>query len=579
MEPAWAFYRRSKSDQELSIPDQRKVCEKSAAERGCYIKIEFKSAKEAASGLSIEHDPEFKRMVSLAEQGNHGVRYLYIYDVSRFGRMPGDVKTYWEVRFRRAGIEVIYPAESFSGDGSFGDRIHRLVSHEKAHEYSMRLRVDTIRGCKSHAALGHSCGGSAPYGFDRLLIGPDGKPIRIMKRGERKAIKTDRIVRTPGDPEKRAVVVWMFQSKDAGNGVDGIAKELNRREVPSPYGGKWCKTTVREILQNPVYTGTHIYNKRDYHDRSEIDGKIRHRRRKPEEWVVKENAYEALVPQELFDRVQASFRKYKPRDGRRYDSPHILSGRIDCAHCGHRYCGQYHHHKGKRTRYYECGAYNAKGSAVCESFAIKADILESFAWSEIAKRLKARPTRQDLRLRLSAMLEQLRGGGADARVKDLTSALASIQPQINNITAALAERPSSTALGEKLDSLERERARVQQELEKVKSQLPDETFDDEQAVDEMLESLDNVSRLLEKSSLAELKAVARTFIAKITIHQDQRQARFHFFKLPGLRKSFVDFEKSAPPARPVRESFPGKSFAGPMGPANYPNQIGCGGWI
>lgn len=580
MEPAWAFYRRSKDDQELSIPDQRKKCEEKAAEKGCVISLEFQSDVGFSSGLSIEHDREFLRMVRVAEGRKHGVRYLFIHDVSRFGRIRAPSKIFWEERLRRAGIRIIYVEEKFGDDDSFGTQLHRFVSHDKAHEYSMRLRADTIRGSKSHAALGHSNGGGPAYGYDRLLVDAEGKVLQVMKPGQRKAQKTDRIIRTPGAPEKRETVLWMFQSRDSGNGLISIAAELNRRKVPSPRGKTWGKGTVREILLNTVYIGTHTYNKHDYHDRSEIDEMPRRQIRKREEWVVKENAHPPLVPRDLFDRVQNTFRTYKPRDGRRYDSPHILSTLIDCAHCGRRYCGQYHHHKGKKSRYYECGSYNAKGTAVCQSYAIKADVLEDFAWAEVAKRMAARPSRQALREKLSAMVTALRGGGAEDRLEQLSAVVASLEVKISNIIAAMAERPDSPALGTALDALELEKRRIERDLAQVRAQLPDESFDIERAVDEMLESLDHVSKLLETGTVSEKKAILRTFIDRVTIHRDESEARFHFLKLPGLP---IDFSGLA-----VREEVPtqllpstegGKRIAGPQGPANVPNQIGCGGWI
>ena len=311
-----------------------------------------------------------------------------------------------------------------------------------------------------------------------------------------------------------------------------------------------------------------------------IDEKPRHRRRKPEEHVIKENAHPPLVPRDLFDRVQATFRKYKPCDGRRYDSPHILVGLIDCDPCGGRYCGQYHGHEGKRTRYYECGSYNAKGNSVCKSFAIKADLLESFAWAEIKKRLGARPSRQALRDKLTSMVKTLRGGGAEERLKQLSAVVSSIDGKINNITAALAERPGSPALGKALDALEADKARAQRDLEQVRAQMPDESFDIEKAVNEMLLTLDDVAKLLEKCTLSEKKSIIRTFLARITIHQDVREARFYFLKLPGIEKKFPGLERSTKvPTHLLPSTGAGKSFAGPRGPANFPNQIGCGGWI
>src|SRR3989442_4041276 len=101
MENAWAFYRRSTDKQELSIDDQRRECTAFAAAHGWQIIREFAPAKGFASGLSIERDPTFQEMVRVAESRSHGVRFLVVYDVSRFGRLVTDEKIYWDQRFKK----------------------------------------------------------------------------------------------------------------------------------------------------------------------------------------------------------------------------------------------------------------------------------------------------------------------------------------------------------------------------------------------------------------------------------------------------------------------------------------------
>ncbi len=192
---AWAFYRRSTNLQELSLQDQKKACWDFSEKHHWQIVKEFEPLKGYASGLTIDQDPTFQEMVRLAERGGHGISKLIVYDVSRFGRLAPESKIYWEQRFKRqAGLEIHYVKDDFLNDGSIGDVISKVVKHSEAHEYSRKLSQSTLRGAKSHAELGHSAGGRAPYGFDRLLIDAQGQPVKILNPGEHKADKLQRII-------------------------------------------------------------------------------------------------------------------------------------------------------------------------------------------------------------------------------------------------------------------------------------------------------------------------------------------------------------------------------------------------
>src|SRR5258708_40318942 len=119
MENVWAFYRRSTDKQELSIDDQRRDCQAYAASNGWQIVREFEPKNGYGSGLTIDRDEAFLEMVRLAELHDHGIRFLLVYDVSRFGRLAPESKIYWEQRFKRdGGMQIVYVKDDFKNDGS-----------------------------------------------------------------------------------------------------------------------------------------------------------------------------------------------------------------------------------------------------------------------------------------------------------------------------------------------------------------------------------------------------------------------------------------------------------------------------
>ena len=61
------------------------------------------------------------------------------------------------------------------------------------------------------------------------------------------------------DEDAAATVQRIFDMHAQGGTLNGIARTLNRENVPTARGGKWYARTVKYILENPVYTGRLSY--------------------------------------------------------------------------------------------------------------------------------------------------------------------------------------------------------------------------------------------------------------------------------------------------------------------------------
>jgi len=356
MDKAWAFYRRSTDRQELSIEDQRRECRSFSQARGWEIVREFVPAKGYASGLTIERDATFQEMVRLAEVRGHGVQYLIVYDVSRFGRLITDAKIYWEQRFKKhGGIQIVYARGDFKNDGSLGDTLLKVVKHAEAHEYSVKLSEVTLRGAKSHAALGHSAGGAAPFGYDRLEIDPAGNPVRVMNRSKDwKSNKMHRVIWTPS-PTSAPFVRWIFETYEKGTGLNLIVQRLNEQKTPAPRGRHWSKTMVHYLLRNRAYIGERIYNRRSY--KAYRRGEKTSLANPKDAWVVKENAHEPLIGRDLFERVEAARKTKVITMGRTFHRPYLLTGIALCANCGYRMIGHPSQGNGHTYLAYTCSGY------------------------------------------------------------------------------------------------------------------------------------------------------------------------------------------------------------------------------
>src|SRR6266511_2435906 len=178
---------------------------------------------------------------------------VVIYSTSRLARDLFRALAY-ERELARARVEVLYAVAA--GDQSSPEG--RLVRHifQALDQFEVeKLGRETRRGQTENTRQGYRSGGRAPYGYC-LERQPHPAP-RCARAGDHKS-------RLAPDSEQAPVVVEIFDRYLAGWGFKEIANHLNRPGGPAPprhvdsqrnTAGKWSKTTIRAILENPALHG------------------------------------------------------------------------------------------------------------------------------------------------------------------------------------------------------------------------------------------------------------------------------------------------------------------------------------
>ncbi len=418
---AVGYLRRSTDRQEQSIPDQRKAIDAYAALHGLRL-VHFYT-DDAISGTTAVLRKAFQELIADAQKPDCAFSSVVVYDIKRFGRVDNDEAGYYRHVLRTHGVEVRYVTENFSGDGT--DDLLRPVKQWQAREESKDLSRVTIRGLLSRVDKGLWMGGTPPYGYDLKYEAQDGstlfvvrfmpdgskevfdaagKRLRTLAKGESIQVsKKDRARLVFSDPARVEIAKRIFTMAAVDEkGLGAIADTLNREGVPTPrgpnwariYSGSWSKGTVRAILDNPIYCGDMVWNRRTDARFFKIAGNRATERKSaygarlvpnPEvDWIRIPDAHPALVSHRLAVNAQrvrtereASIQQtgQNPRVvggwvGKR--SRFLLSGLITCGRCGARYEGV-RRTKGKRredgskvvTYSYGCGGYIRNGRSAC----------------------------------------------------------------------------------------------------------------------------------------------------------------------------------------------------------------------
>jgi len=211
-------------------------------------------------------------------------------------------------------------------EGPLGSLItHILMAVDEF--YAAATAADVLRSQKELARQGFSAGGRPPVGYrrDPVVIGAryDGTPLTR--------------VRWVPDPETAPKVVQAFQMAAEGVTYD---------EIVAATGICENKSSLATILANPIYRGVRVFNRE-----ARVEGEHgRKRRRNPAEDVVTSEV-EAVVPEQLWTRVQEMLvRRRKDRLApQRYAGGYVLTELLRCA-CGSPMVGT----SNRSYRYYRC---------------------------------------------------------------------------------------------------------------------------------------------------------------------------------------------------------------------------------
>jgi len=199
-------------------------------------------------------------------------------------------------------------------------------------EFAKAVSHNVTSGSIAKAKDGRNMG-AIPYGYESIKDNPK------EEKGRRHLEISD------DTREKAEIVRWIFQAYDAKERpLRGICKTLNDKGIPSPDGKRWQPVTIRRILTNERYTGTQFYGKTACGKFNRIiNGKQEKCKQglKPQKnstYTKVPNAHEAIVSQEVFDRIQAKIAENQDASNRRRkragSGGHVFSGMVVCGGCG-----------------------------------------------------------------------------------------------------------------------------------------------------------------------------------------------------------------------------------------------------
>jgi DNA invertase Pin-like site-specific DNA recombinase len=288
----------------MSTDYQRYSIENQAAAIGAYAQLHNLSIvrtyrDEGESGLKIKNRAGLIQLLDDVMSGHADFDCILVYDVSRWGRFQDtDESAHYEFLCKQAGIKIAYCAEQFDNDGSMLSSIVKNLKRVMAAEYSRELSAKVHAGASRLASLGFKSGGRVGYALRRQLVDEKLQPKAVLNSGDRKYLLTDHVKLRPGTQDEAAVVRWIFEQFVQRRSETAIARELNRKTIPTNTGRPWNRALIGRLLRNENYIGNLVYNRRSR--------KLRENNvyNAPKLWVRSEGCIEPIVDRDVFRRVQ-----------------------------------------------------------------------------------------------------------------------------------------------------------------------------------------------------------------------------------------------------------------------------------
>lgn len=311
--------------------------------------------------------PEFQRMIDAARLGD--INCVVVKDLSRLGRNYVETGEFLEkvcpfIGLRFIAVNDNYDSEAASNNSQLAASLSNIINDFYAKDISRKV----YSALKTKMENGEYIGAWEKYGY---LKDPENKSRLIV------------------NPETAPIVQQIFLWRSEGMSYMGINKKLNEMGVPSPGQYKadrgivtnnnqkkrtilWNKHIVTDILKDITYIG-HMAQRKTT---QVLHKGIQFSRVNEEDWIVVYNTHEAIISEELFNKVQeinrATAEKAKANSGK-YDhlpkAKNIYGAKLVCADCGAR-IKLHRSFSTKKDKVYftfNCPTYQEHGTAGCSS--------------------------------------------------------------------------------------------------------------------------------------------------------------------------------------------------------------------
>ena len=488
----WVYLRHSPGDKQTIESQAYGMQEWCGFEQWIIDRIFVDEAEEG----SKEQRPQFQEMMSLARQGARSVDGIVVWSFSRFARNQLDSQ-YYKADLRKRGYVVVSKIDDVPNN-EIGPIIESVIDW-KNQRFLEDMSADVSRGLLYLVEKGYWPTGKPPIGYKVQKV-----EIGNYHSGDMRLanclIKDEAVA-------DRVALAWKMKLYDN-------ASYLDIYEATHLYG---LPTHYLYMFDNLLYTGIFEYNNRRY----------------PGNWESGSRFCEPYITMEEYQRVQANRQKrtisvIAPRT---LSSRYLLSGMLRCGICAD---------KGKTVSlvggsggqlkpnylFYRCGSKIKERGSEC-------NLSRHPCWridDAVLALLKQTVLTPDFIIaeidKARAMMFQSQGD-FQTKIKDALRASKDLEKRVESIVTLISHKGMTPILEKQYDAVNKAWTEASTNLSVLKLQAAQSMSNDITKTD-VLQSLDEVVKVLECASVEKRRDLISRFIDHVTVYPDRIEITLTF---------------------------------------------------
>ena len=459
------IYARYSSDnqREESIEGQIRECTAFAEKNDITV---LKHYIDRAYSARTDHRPAFQEMIK--DSDKHLFDMVIVWKLDRFSRDRYDSARY-KVLLKKNNVRVVSATEVISS-GADGILLESVLEGF-AEYYSADLAEKVTRGMTENALKCKFNGGSMPIGY-------------VIDEKQHFQI----------DPLTAPFVLEAFKRYIEGATMKELIDFFNEKGIKNKSGGDINYNSIQRMLNNRRYIGEYAF--RD---------------------IVVPDGIPAIVPKELFDRVQAKLAKNKKSPARhKAEEDYLLTTKLFCGCCGAYMCGESGKGRsGEVHRYYKCVSIK-KRRTICNKKSVRKDWIEDIVVNATMKMLMS-DTTIDAIVSALMTLQDAENVNLPLYEKQLKETNVAINNLLNAIQAGILNRSTK----ERFDQLEATRDELENKIAAEKLAKP-------RITEEQLRFFLDRFRKLDVRQLSHRRMLIDTFVNAVFLYDDKLVLTYNF---------------------------------------------------